>query len=65
MIDIKDLNKITETDNYLMFLQLNVISVVINFFYIFTMNEIDYFHQFFVKIINRHKLTIVSHKEQE
>lgn len=65
MIDIKGLNKIIETDNYSMFLQLNVINVVIDFFYIFTMNEIDYFHQFLVKIINRHKLTIVSHKKQE
>lgn len=65
IVDIKELNKITETNNYFMLLQSDVINVVINFRYIFTINAIKYFHQFFVKIIDWYKLTVMLHWDQE
>ena len=65
MINIKKLNKIFEFDAYLMFFQSNVIVVVINASYISVMNCAKFFHQWFVKLKNRHKLTIISHWENE
>ena len=44
VVDIKDFNKITKSDFYSLSLQSNIIFAIINFSYIFTMNNNDYFY---------------------
>lgn len=65
VVDIRGLNKITESDSYPMPLQSDVIGRVAGFRYISIVDATGYFHQFLVKILDRHKLTIVSHRGQE
>ena len=65
MIDIRDLNKIAITDFYFMSFQTNIISFVTNCRYISVFDVADFFHQWLVKMIDRHKFIVVSHKEQE
>ena len=65
MIDIRDLNKITLTDFYSMSFQTDIIFSVTNCKFISIFDVAEFFHQWLVKIIDRHKLIVVSHKEQK
>jgi hypothetical protein len=65
VVDIRDLNKITETDSYSMPLQVDIISIVAECKFIFVIDAVAFFYQFRVREKNRHKLTVVSHREQE
>ena len=65
IIDIRDLNKVIVSDDYSMFLQTNIINLINDCSYISVMNGVSYFHQWFVKIIDRYKLIIVSHRDNE
>ena len=65
MINIRKLNKIFKFDAYLMFFQLNVITVVMNISYIFVMNCAEFFHQWFVKLKDKHKFMIINHQKSE
>ena len=65
IIDIKDLNDIIESDNYSLFLQSNIITEIVDSSYISIIDVVDWFHQFNVQRKNRHKFTIVIHREQE
>ena len=44
-MNIRDLNKIAIIDSYLMFLQLNIISIVVDCVYISIFDVVDFFHQ--------------------
>ena len=48
VVNIKRLNKITKTDIYSMFLQVNIISFCLKCKYILIINETKYFHQFLI-----------------
>ena len=63
IIDIKDLNKITKSNSYFLPLQSNITFIIINFSYISTMNDNDYFHQFLIRYKDKHKFIIVSHRK--
>ena len=65
VIDIRGLNKIAETDSYPMPLQSDLISAIAGYRYITIVDARGYFHQFLVKVLDRDKLTIVSHRGQE
>ena len=65
IMNIRDFNKIIQFDVYSIQLQFDLISIVIDCVYISIFDYINFFHQWFVKLTNRHKLTIVSHKENE
>ena len=65
VVNIRDFNKITQFNVYSMQLQFDLISIVVDCVYISIFDYINFFHQWFVKLTNRHKLTIVSHKENE
>ena len=65
VVDIRGLNKITESNFYPLPLQSNIISAVTRFPYISTVNENGYFHQFFVRYKNRHKFIVISHRGQK
>ena len=65
VVDIRGLNKITESDSYPLPLQSDITSAVAGFPYISTVDGNGYFHQFKVRYKDRHKLTVVSHRGQE
>jgi hypothetical protein len=63
MIDIRDLNKISEHDAYSMSLQSDILSKTQECSYIFVMNCITFFYQWRVVIFDRHKLIVVTHRD--
>ena len=65
VIDIRNLNDIIENDNYSLFLQSDIIAKIVDSFYIFTIDAVDWFHQFNVQRKNRHKFIIVIHRESK
>ena len=65
VMNIRDLNDIMKNDSYSLSLQTNVITKIVDSSYIFTMNVVDWFHQFNVQRKNRHKFIIVNHKKQK
>ena len=65
IINIRDLNDIIKSDNYSLFLQSNIIAEIADSSYISIIDVVDWFHQFNVQRKNRHKFTIVTHREQE
>ena len=65
IINIREFNKIFMFDAYFMTLQSDMIIFVINSFYISFMNIVSFFHQWLVKLTNRHKLIVVTHKDSE
>ena len=65
VIDIRNFNKITQFDVYSMQFQFDLIFVVIEYVYINIFDCINFFHQWLMKIANRHKLIVVTHKNSE
>ena len=65
VVNIRALNKITKTDTYSMSLQTDIISSIAECFYIFTMNAFAFFHQWLVKLEDRHKLIVIIHRGQK
>ena len=65
MIDIRNLNKVTIFDIYSMSLQADIISAIADHSFISIVNVVDWFHQFKIRRSNRHKFTIVSHRDQK
>ena len=65
IIDIKNLNKISMFDAYLITQQSNVMSAVLDCSYISVMNCVSFFHQWLVRLTDRHKLTIINYREFE
>jgi hypothetical protein len=65
VVDIRDLNKIAKSDFYFMSLQSNIIAAVAECKLIFVIDVAAFFYQFRVRSKNRHKLIVVSHREQE
>ena len=65
MINIRNLNDIIENDNYSLSLQSNIIAEIADSSYISIIDVVSWFHQFNVQRRDRHKFTIVIHREQE
>ena len=65
VINIRNLNKIIVFDIYSMSLQSNIINAIIDHSFIFIVNVVDWFHQFKIKRSNRHKFTIISHRDRK
>ena len=65
MINIKDLNDIIENDSYSLSLQSDIIVEIVDSLYISIIDAVNWFHQFNVQRKNRHKFTIVTHREQK
>ena len=63
IIDIKDFNKITKFNSYFLSLQSNITFIIMNFLYIFTINNNNYFHQFFMRYKNKYKFIIIFYRE--
>lgn len=65
VVDIRELNKITENDTYPLPLQSEIISLLLGYSYLSTIDAVGWFHQFLVARQDRHKFTVVSHRGQE
>ena len=65
MIDIKEFNDIFESNNYFLSLQIDVISTIVEYSYITTMNVVDWFHQFNVRRNDKFKFIIINYREQK
>ena len=65
IVDIRTLNKIIETDIYFMSLQSDIISSIVDCDFIFIVDATIFFHQWMIKLENRHKFIVITHKEQK
>ena len=65
MIDIRDLNKMSEFDAYFMSFQSDIISSIQNCKFISVMNCAAFFHQWRVAVEDRYKLTVITHRGAE
>ena len=65
VVDIRDFNKIIQFDVYFMQLQFDLIFVVVECIYINIFDCTSFFHQWLIKITNRHKLIVVTHRDSE
>lgn len=65
IIDIRELNKITETDIYLLSLQFEIITLLLKYSYLSIIDAIEWFHQFLVARCDKHKFTMINHRGQE
>ena len=65
VVDIRELNVITQSNVYSLSLQMKIISVVKNCLYITVVNAFVFFYQWRVHSDDRHKLTVVSHRDQK
>ena len=65
VVDIRELNQITQIDAYPMFAQAEIIAAVFGSTHIFIINVQNYFFQWVVKEENRYKQTVITHRRQE
>lgn len=65
IIDVKRLNAFTIFDVYSLPLQSDIIAVVRDCFYISMIDCVNFFYQWRVHFSDRHKLTVINHREQE
>ena len=65
VIDIRGLNKITELNIYFMLLQTDIIAFVIDCSYISVFDAVSFFHQWLIRVANRHKFIVISHRDQK
>ena len=65
VVDIRNLNAISQSDAYSLSLQNDIIQTVQKCRFISIINCASFFYQWRVHSENRHKFTIVSHREQE
>ena len=65
VVDIRELNKIADTNFYSLSLQSEIISLLLRYTYLFIIDAVGWFHQFLVTRNDRYKLTVVSHRDQK
>ena len=65
IVDIKNLNKIIENDDYPMFFQSDIISAMQKMKYISIINCSNFFHEWPVKRFDRCKLIVVNHRDNK
>ena len=65
MINIRSLNTVTLSNVYLISLQTNIIQIVNDCQFISVIDCAEFFYQWRVHFVDRHKLTVVSHREQK
>ena len=65
IVDIHDLNWISQSDFYSLSLQTDITAVIQKCYYIFTVNYASFFYQWLVNLINQFKFIVVLHQDQE
>ena len=65
VVDIRDLNAISQFDAYSISLQIDVLQAVQNCIYISIIDCFEFFYQWRIHSSDRHKLIVVTHREQK
>ena len=65
IVNIRNLNAITQSNVYSLSLQFDIISVVLDCQYITVLNCFVFFYQWRVHSDDSHKLTVITHREQK
>ena len=65
IVDVRELNAITQSNAYSVSLQSDIIQAVSECFFIFVIDCFEFFYQWKVHSNERHKFTIVTHREQK
>ena len=65
VVDIKNLNAISQSDAYLLFLQSDIIQIVHECKFISIINCANFFYQWCVHSKDQHKFIVISHREQK
>ena len=65
VVDIRNLNAITQSNVYSLFLQIDIIVVVRDCKYIFVIDCSAFFYQWRVHLNDRHKLIVINHRDQK
>ena len=65
VVNVRDLNAITQLNAYSVSLQSNIIQAISDCFFISVINCFEFFYQWRVHSTKRHKLTIMTHREQK
>lgn len=65
VVNIRDLNQIIQTNAYFMSSQTNIIAIVTDCIHISIVDVQKYFYQWQIKEKNRHKQTIIIHRDQK
>ena len=63
IVNIRELNVITQSNVYFLSLQIDIISIVRNCFFISIVNAFFFFYQWRVHSNDKHKLTVVTHRD--
>ena len=64
-MNIRELNKIIISDVYFMSIQIDITAVVVDCKYISVIDAMKYFHQWKIKLKNRYKQIVISHRNQK
>ena len=65
VINIRDLNIITQSNVYFLFLQNDIFMLMRNCQYIFVINCFVFFYQWRIHFIDRDKLIVINHRDQK
>jgi hypothetical protein len=65
VVNIRELNKIILIDFYFMFFQSNIIVAMFECKFISIFDATNFFHQWLIKFVDRHKFIVVFHKKQK
>ena len=65
IVDIRELNRLLKFDAYFILLQENIITLVRDCAYIIVVDATSFFYQWRVHSNDKHKLIVVTHREQE
>ena len=65
IVDIRDFNVITQSNVYSLSLQTNILTLIRDCKYIFVIDCFAFFYQWRVHSTNRHKLIVMSHRNQK
>ena len=65
IVNIRDLNSITQFDIYSLSLQFDIIQMIAKCNYIIVVDVAFFFYQWRVYLDDRHKLIVISHRDQE
>ena len=65
VVNIRDFNAIIQSNVYFLSLQFDIISIVLECQYIIVLNCSIFFYQWRIHSDDRHKLTVITHRDQE
>lgn len=63
VVDIRDLNAITQFDVYLLLHQIEIIAIILECQYIIVIDCSTFFYQWRIHLDDRYRLIVVNHKE--